>query len=437
MLTAGSNYDETRQNFLWEIPDDYNIGVDVCDKWAKATPNATALIYLAANDTTTSITFLELRDLSNKLANVLKSSGIERGDRVGILLPQCPEAAYAPIAIYKLGAIAVPLFSLFGQVALEFRLTDAGVCALITDAEGVDKLQSIRHRLPQLQNVFSINSASPGISNIHSAMRLSSPEFRPVHTKAEDPALIIYTSGTTGMPKGALHAHRVLLGHLPGVEMSHDFFPQPGDRFWTPADWAWIGGLLDVLFPSLHHGVPVVAHRFPKFSGEGAFHLMREFGVRNAFIPPTALKMMRAASIKYPSLKLSLRSVASGGEPLGSELLQWGRDVLGVTINEFYGQTECNMVVSSCSALMAPRPGNMGRPVPGHDVRILDVDGSLCPEGVAGSIAVRSRDPVMFVEYWKNPDATRAKYQGDWLITGDIESLKRVGFAFLVAKTTS
>jgi len=211
----------------------------------------------------------------------------------------------------------------------------------------------------------------------------------------------------------------VLLGHLPGVEMSHDLFPQDGDRIWTPADWAWIGGLLDVLMPALHHGVPVVARRFEKFSGEEAFRLIRDHGVRNAFIPPTALKMMRSVPDAHERWKIGMRTVASGGETLGAGLLDWGRKTFGVTINEFYGQTECNMVVSSCASIMPARPGVMGRPVPGHEVAVVDDDGMPVADGVLGNIAVHRPDPVMFLEYWNNPEATRNKFAGDWLLTGD------------------
>jgi acetyl-CoA synthetase len=231
--------------------------------------------------------------------------------------------------------------------------------------------------------------------------------------------LIIYTSGTTGQPKGALHAHRVLLGHLPGVEMSHDFLPQPGDRIWTPADWAWIGGLLDVLLPALHHGVPVVSKRFTKFTAEAAFGLIRRYEIRNAFLPPTALKIMRAATDPAQGRQVEMRSVASGGETLGAELLDWGRKVLGVTINEFYGQTECNMIVSSCGAIMDAVPGVMGQPVPGHELEVIDASGQPAPQGETGMIAVKRPDPVMFLGYWQNEDATRAKFIGDWLVTGD------------------
>ena len=195
-------------------------------------------------------------------------------------------------------------------------------------------------------------------------------------------------------------------------------FPQPGDLFWTPADWAWVGGLLDVLLPSLHHGVPVLAHRMAKFDPEFAFRLMADHGVRNAFLPPTALKMLRA--VPDPArFGARLRSVGSGGETLGAELLDWGRGAFGLTINEFYGQTECNLVVSSCAGLMPARPGWMGRAVPGHEVAILDAAGNPLPPGEAGTIAVRRPDPVMFLGYWNNPVATAEKFIGDWLLTGD------------------
>jgi len=250
-------------------------------------------------------------------------------------------------------------------------------------------------------------------------MERASPNHACVDTAAEDPALLVYTSGTTGAPKGALLPHRVLLGHLPGVETPHEFFPQPGDLFWTPADWAWVGGLLDVLLPSLFHGVPVLAHRMAKFDPEHAFALMAQHGVRNAFLPPTALKMLR--SVPEPArFGARPRSIGSGGETLGAELLDWGREAFSVTINEFYGQTECNLVISSCNALFPARPGWMGRAVPGHEVAIVDEAGIMLPPGTEGTIAIRRPDPVMFLGYWNNPTATAAKYAGDWLLTGDV-----------------
>ncbi len=418
MLSTGSNYDEVRQRFRWRIPARYNIGVDVCDKWADD-PGRVALIHLRKDGEVERYSFRDLKRLSNALANALTAHGTKRGDRIGILLPQAPETAVAHIAAYKLGAIAVPLFTLFGAEALEYRLADSGAKVLITDTVGLSKLAEIRERLPALELVLSIDGPADGALSFHGEVDKARDGFQPVDTAADDPALIIYTSGTTGPPKGALHAHRVLLGHLPGVEFPHEFFPQDGDLFWTPADWAWIGGLIDVLLPSLHHGVPVLAHRFAKFDPEAAFHLMAEHGVRNAFMPPTALKMMRQAAPAGVRPGLAVRSIGSGGESLGTELLDWGHQTFGLVINEFYGQTECNLVVSNCAGLMPVKAGSMGRAVPGHEVAIVDDAGNVLADGEVGTIAVKRSDPVMFLEYWQNHEATARKFAGDWLLTGD------------------
>ncbi len=420
MLPDGATYDEVQKHFRWDIPERYNIGVDVSDKWADAEPGRVALEWVLPSGVVSRYSFADLKGLSNRLANLLRANGVERGDRVAVLLPQSLHTAIGHIAIYKLGAIAVPLFTLFGTEALQYRLADSGTCAVVTDAEGVAKLKDIRSTLPDLQTIICTDGAHGEAIDLQPALAAQSEAFAPVATHADDPALIIYTSGTTGQPKGALHAHRVLLGHLPGVEMSHGFFPRAGDKIWTPADWAWIGGLIDVLLPALHHGVTVVTHRFKKFTGEAAFDLIERHGVRNAFLPPSALKVMKAVPDAEARWQLDMRSVASGGETLGAKLLDWGRRVFGVPINEFYGQTECNMIVSSCATLMDARPGWMGRAVPGHDVEIIDADGTVTPEGTLGSVAVRWPDPVGFLRYWNNEAATAQKFVGDWLVTGDL-----------------
>jgi len=434
MLPVRADYASVRSDFVWNVPTHFNIGVDVCDKWADD-PDRLALMYRRRDGSRRDYSFAQLKRLSNRFANVMRRHGIRRGDRVGILLPQSPETAVAHIATYKMGGIAVPLFTLFGVEALEYRLGNCAAKALVTDREGARKIAEIRDLLPALEYVYVIDGAPEGCFDFKALSAEASDDFEPVKTRADEPALIIYTSGTTGQPKGALHAHRVLLGHLPGVEMSHDFFPQDGDVMWTPADWAWIGGLLDVLLPAWHHGKPVVAHRFEKFSAEAAFGLIAEYGVRNTFLPPTALKMMRAAGDDVAAkFKCNIRSIASGGETLGAELLDWGRRVFGVTINEFYGQTECNMVVSSCQSIMEPKPGVMGRPVPGHDVAVIDMAGNVLPAGEMGRIAVRSPDPVMFLEYWRNPEATRDKFIGEWLLTGDMGELDADGYIRFVGR---
>jgi acetyl-CoA synthetase len=434
MLKAGSSYVDVRSSFRWEIPEFYNIGVDICDKWAEDWDRV-ALLYEDQEGNVAKYTFRELKKRSNQLANGLLAHGIRKGDRVGILLGQCPETALSHIAIYKIGAVAIPLFTLFGVDALEYRLANSGAVGIITDESNLSKILSIRDGLPDLK-VVVVAGSQPRRTAIDfwQLIDRGSDELEPVKTRADDPALIIYTSGTTGPPKGALHAHRVVLGHLPGVEFPHNFFPKEGDLFWTPADWAWIGGLIDVLFPSWHHGVPVVAHRARKFDPEEAFARLARHGIRNAFMPPTALKMMRQAENPRSRHDYRLRSVGSGGETLGEELLDWGREVLGLTVNEFYGQTEVNLVVGNCSEVMSIRPGSMGKPIPGHVVEVIDESGTPLPPGQVGEIAVKRPDPVMFLGYWGNPEATRDKFIGDWCLTGDLARKDEDGYLWFVGR---
>ena len=434
MLKKERDYETVFGSFAWTVPELYNIGVDICDKWAGQRYRL-ALIYENDQGRTEQYSFWDLKRLSNRLANALTAYEVGRGERIGILLPQCPEAAIAHIAAYKLGAIAVPLFTLFGPDALEYRLSNSGARVVITDAANLEKIAQIKDRLPDLRLVIvTSEEAEPSAVAWRQLLQNASDIFKPVKTRADDPALIIYTSGTTGPPKGTLHAHRVVLGHLPGVEFFHNFFPRKGDCYWTPADWAWIGGLIDVLLPSWHHGVPVVAHRFKKFDPEEAFFFLSKYGIRNAFMPPTALKMMRQVQNPRQRHRYAVRTIGSGGETLGEELLAWGREVFGITINEFYGQTEVNLVAGNCSQIMDAKPGSMGRAIPGHTLEIVDPEGRVLPAGEVGEVAVRRPDPVMFLEYWRNPQATQAKFIGDGCLTGDLARKDEQGYLWFVGR---
>ncbi len=434
VLTPGASYAEVYRTFRWQIPAHYNIGVDICDKHV-GHPSRLALVYESDRGDVTQYTFRQLQQFSNQLANALQALGIQKGDSVGILLPQSPETAIAHIATYKIGAVAIPLFTLFGSDALQYRLANSQAKLLVTDAPNLLKVLHVRAELPDLVHILVVDGNTPKQGfDFWETLKKGSSDFTPVQTRADDPALIIYTSGTTGPPKGALHAHRTLLGHLPGVEFPHNFFPQPDDLFWTPADWAWIGGLIDVLFPSWHHGIPVVAYRAKKFDPEYAFHLISKHRIRNAFIPPTALKMMRQATAAGGQFTGQMRSIGSGGETLGAELLDWGREAFGITINEFYGQTEVNLVVGNCAQIMPVYPGSMGCAVPGHTVAIVDDDGQVLPPNTAGNVAIKRPDPVMFLEYWQNPEATAAKFIGDWCVTGDVGRQDDSGYFWFVGR---
>ena len=419
-MLRGTTYEALCRNFKWEIPRYYNIGVDVCDKWAGDKARL-ALIYVDPHGGEQRYTFRDLRDTSNQLANALKANAIKPADRVGILLSQRPETLISHIAVYKLGAIAVQLLTLFGPDALEFRLQDSRAKAVITDKDNISKIFEIKAHLHGLKLIIVVDAGQQeGVLDFWKCVQQGNRSFTPARTKPDDPALIIYTSGTTGQPKGTLHGHRLLLGILPGFEFYHNLFPRKNDLMWTPLDWAYIGGSYDALFPTLHHGYPILAYRPRKFDPEKAFYMMAKHRVKNLMIVPTALRMMMHA-VKRPRERydLQLRSITAGGETLGETLCDWTREYLGVEINEQYGQTECDLVVGFCSEVMNTVPGAIGRAVPGHVVEIIDEAGRVVEPGELGEIAVKCPDPVIFLEYWQNPQATTDKFIGDWLRTGD------------------
>lgn len=397
-------WDEMRAAFEWDIPETFNIAVACCDAWAEAEPGRVAIIDLSVGRQFW--TYGDLKDASDRAALLLAQAGVGRGDRVAILLPQRAEVMVAHFAAMKLGAISLPLFALFGSEALEYRLRDSGAAAVITDADGLSKLEALD--LPDLRVRLDVDSwVLPEAGDGAPAA---------AQTSAEDPAMMIYTSGTTGTPKGVLHAHRFLFGHLPCVETSLEGFPAEGDVAWTPADWAWIGGLMDLAMPSLWFGVPLIAKRFAKFTPEDAWDLMVYEGVTTAFLPPTALKMLRRTDA--PSC-LRLRAVMSGGEALGAGLLAWGGEALRAPINEIYGQTECNLVMAACAGTQTVTPGTLGRAVPGVEVQVQDAQGRAVGQGETGEICTRG-SPATFLKYWNKPEQTAEKWRDGWLRTGDL-----------------
>ena len=392
MLTRATSYGSLVDGFRWDLPGRLNMATQVCDDWSAREPERTAIIDLSG--ARRDVSYGDLRRMADSLAHHLVAQGVAPGDRVGVLRSQSAWCAAAHIAIWKIGAISIPLFKLFAREALLSRVKDAQARVIVTDPEGAAMLDGQEAVFPE-------------------DLTLADTPFETADTTPETPAVLIYTSGTTGSPKGALHGHRVLTGHLPGTELFCGFPGQEGDCLWTPADWAWIGGLFNIMMPGLALGVPVVAARMAKFNAAECARIIEEAGVRNVFFPPTALRMMKAEGARIPGL----RSIGSGGEPLGAEMLDWGRQAFGVTINEFYGQTECNLVACSCADLFEPKPGCIGRVVPGHEVAVLDADGQ--PTDAEGDVAVRRGSASMMLEYWHRPEATREKFRGDWMLTGD------------------
>ncbi|MDP6728691.1 MAG: AMP-binding protein [SAR324 cluster bacterium] len=436
LVERKANWEATRSNFQWVIPEHFNIAHAVCDRHAKD-PDKIAMIHETESGKVETWTFRQIQQSANRLANALEGLGIQPGERVGIVLPQCPETGIAHMAIYKTGAVALPLANLFGPEALKYRLQDSGAKVVITDLENREKLHEIMDELEELEYLILLDDkVEKGELSWKRLLDSSSDEYVTRKTSSEDPCWVIYTSGTTGNPKGALHAHRALLGHLPGYELSHDFAPQPGDLAWTPADWAWIGGLANILLCSWFHGIPVLGFRFRRFDPEKALALIEKHRIRNTFLPPTALKFMRQLPQCSSRHETSLRSIMSAGEPLGAEMLKWGEECLDVRINEMYGQTEVNYFIGNSQTLTSAKPGSMGKPYPGHRAAVIDEDGNLLGPGEMGEIAFHTPgDPIVFLKYWNNEKGTHEKFNGDWIRSGDEGSLDEDGFFWFSGRT--
>ncbi|MEI2417391.1 AMP-binding protein [Orrella sp. JC864] len=430
------HYQALYNSFRWLVPPAFNIAEVCCHRWADSTLDARRIaLYIEDEAGNRDVwTYARLGQATNQLANGLVKMGVTRGDRVAVVLGQRPETAVAHMAIYSLGAIALPLSPLFGPDALEQRLRDAQARVAIVDEHSADNLLAAADRCPGLSQIIGIGLDHERLLPWRTLLARQPAQFRAAPTRASDPAILLYTSGTTGAPKGALLPHAALIGNLPGFVASQDWFPKPGDVFWSPADWAWTGGLMDALLPCLYFGYPIVGAR-GRFTPERAYELLERYRVTNTFLFPTALKMMMK-SVPEPRsrYKLALRSIMSAGESVGVTVFDWCRQALGVTPNEMFGQTEMNYLVGNSAAKWPPRPGSMGRPYPGHQVAVLDEQGRPAKPGEIGEIALNRYDihghpdPILFLGYWRNETATQEKFTGDWCRTGDLARVDEDGY---------
>ncbi|WP_295520339.1 AMP-binding protein [Limnohabitans sp. Rim8] len=446
-------YAAIHQGFGWKVPQRFNMAQACCGRWASqpATARHVAIReHVAGQGLGQSWTFGQLQTAANRLSRVLQSLGVQRGDRVAIVLPQRFETAVAYMAVLQMGAVAMPLSMLFGPEALSFRINDSQAHVAVCDESTVQALLQARPDCPGLQTLIGVGSAG-ALADLDCAQAVASQaaSFKAVNTRAQDPAVLIYTSGTTGNPKGALIPHRALIGNLTGFVCSQNWFgfdPFKANRpskavFWSPADWAWTGGLMDALLPSLYFGRPIVAFN-GRFSPEAAFEILQSHGVTHTFLFPTALKaMMKAVPDVKVRYQLNLQAMMSAGEAVGDAVFGYCQEQLGVTVNEMFGQTEINYVVGNCARLWPAKPGSMGKGYPGHQVAVIDDAGNLCPTGTPGEVAVNrldvhgQPDPVFFLGYWNNDKATQAKYTGDWCRTGDMAVADEEGYLWYQGRT--
>ena len=446
-------YAAIHQGFGWKVPQRFNMAKACCGQWAEQPATARRVAvreHVAGQGLGQSWTFGQLQTAANRLSQVLQGLGVGRGDRVAIVLPQRFETAVAYMAVLQMGAVAMPLSMLFGPEALSYRINDSQARVAVCDESTVQALQQARPDCPTLQCLIGVGQAGALADLVYEqAVARQKASFKTVNTLADDPAVLIYTSGTTGNPKGALIPHRALIGNLTGFVCSQNWFGfDPADPtlpskavFWSPADWAWTGGLMDALLPTLYFGRPIVSFN-GRFSPEAAFEILQTHGVTHTFLFPTALKAMMKAVPQVKGLyRLKLQAMMSAGEAVGDAVFAYVQQQLGITVNEMFGQTEINYVVGNCARLWPAKAGSMGKGYPGHQVAVIDDAGHLCPAGTPGEVAVNRfdvhghPDPVFFLGYWNNDTATQAKYTGDWCRTGDMAVCDEQGYLWYQGRT--
>lgn len=442
IMPAFESYERARREFAWDLPDEYNPALDCL---RSHDPEETALYYDPPGGRTDVYTFGDLDEQSDRLAAALASLGVSQGDRVAVAIPQKPQNPVTHLANWKLGAVSVPLTVLFGRDALEYRLEDSGAVAAVVDPSVRETVERVQSDCPDLTHVISLDGG--GNTRSFDALCASADaEFDPVESTPATETAIMYTSGSTGPPKGVLHSHALWLGR---AAAAYNYFDQGLDdaTVWTPADWAWGAALGGTLFATWHYGSPIVARPREGFDPETAFEVLARHGVTHSFMPPTALRHLMTVENPKERFDLSLSVLAAAGEPLTPEIVEWIDEAFDdVAINEFYGQTELNLVVGNSSRWFETRPESMGKPLPGYDIAVVDPESrEPLPRGETGELAVRPDDRrVFFDEYWGMPDATADKQldrlpgtdrEGPWFLTGDLVERDADGYLWFVSRT--
>lgn len=421
-------YEEAYRAFEWAIPESFSIPEYVCRQWAESPDGKrrVALFFEREDGGRETYTFWQVQRQANRFSNALQDVGIETGTRVGIVLPQRPETLFANLGTLQAGGISVPLSVLYGSEGLEYRLDHSKAEVAVVDEQRAELLAELEPELDHLETIIALDS-SDAIDAISWEMSVANadPLFEPPDISAEDSAYIIYTSGTTGKPKGAHHAHRSLLGYIPGWQMINGF---PGEEavHYTPAGWSWVGGLFAVVWSAWGHGQPVVGYG-GQFDAERTYSLLERYGITNPLLTSTMIRMMK--DVDPAAYDLDVQVVPSGGEKVTADIYEFVSEEWGGTVNEIYGLTECNFLVATNGRLLDRKREASGKPAPGHKVDIIDGEtGERKPDDEIGHIAVQKPDPSMLLDYWDASDRTKELFVGDWMKTGDAGSRDADGY---------
>ena len=422
------DYDETYEDFEWSdiydeanwnAPDEINVGHETCDRHAEGGNNE-AMVHVAEDGTTTRMSFDELSRRSSSFANALESAGVETGDRVFSYMPRIPEHYVALIGTLKSGAVFGGINERFGPDGISYRLDDCDASAIVTTSENLETVEEALEET-DVDTVFVVGDDAGGHTSYDDAVEAASNDYDAERTGGEDDALLYYTSGTTGLPKGVLHKHRWVAGVAATQRYAVDL--QDDDLYWSTGDLGWLTGPINTL-GAWFWGTTLFVYEGEFDPAEWA-DLLDEHPVSVIFSVPTAYRMLREKDELLEDVDLDLRHALSIGEPLSAGVVEWGEDVLGVTVHDTYGQTETgNMIINNYPA-MELRPGSMGKPLPGIEAEIVDPDtGEVLPPGETGEIAERGDFPCFFAEYWEEPEKTADCFvdgpDGEWYLSGDL-----------------
>lgn len=425
---ASTPYDEIRETFEWEIPDTLNVATQICE--AHVGDGNTALVYDEAGKTSR-YTFEAIDDRATRLASWLSRRGVGRRDRVGIALSQRIETLVSHVATYKLGAIAVPISVLTGPEELEYRIEKADISTIVI---GDDTLSDVERSLIGVERVI-VTGQSDRYHRWEAVLESGSDSLETCETSSDEACTMTFTSGSTGRPKGVVHAHRCLAPYHLGYELMMDLPPEDAVVF-TPADWAWIAGTFDTTFPAWVNGQTVVGYESRGFDPRRVFEVLEEYGVTHTLLTPTMIRMLRDDVEDPESYDLSVEVIVTGGEPTSSDLFEWVENGFdGAVLNEHYGQSEADFLTANSETVLGKKEGSIGRPIPGHDVEVVDEEGNALPAGEIGRITLRRPDPAIMLEYWDDPDATEGAFVDDRLDTGDLGYRDDDGFYWFAGRS--
>lgn len=429
-------------SYQWLVPDQFNIAQVCLRRWSAnaAEGRRIAIHHEDAHGGRSDWSYRRLADVAGRLANGLRKMGVQKGERVAVIMPQRPEAVAASLAVLSVGAVLLPLSPQLGTDGLALRLRDAEARSILADGAAAPELATIMEQCPSIQQLVGLEFQNDHTLSWRTLLARETTDFPPVATQAEDPAILLYTAGTTGMPKGVLHAHRVLIGVLPAFVATQNWYPHPADLFWSPLDWTTAPGLLHGLLAVLYFGRPLITTTLPARGAE-ALSLLSRHPISNTLLMPSDLALMHEAALAGASTEnISLRALCVAGESLSPAMHEWAAQHLGTAPNELYGLTEAPGILGHSQQKWPLRPGSLGRPLPGHRIGLLDSEGRPCRSGSAGQLALSIYDihgypdPSLFLSYWRNEALTQARYKDDWFLTGDMASIDEDGYCWFLGR---